>query len=55
MRGASPRLTGGCERAWPKRPGTMQIQPYLFFSGECEEALNFYHSVFGGEIVNINR
>lgn len=33
----------------------MQIQPYLFFTGECEEALNFYQSVFGGEIVNINR
>jgi PhnB protein len=33
----------------------MQIQPYLFFTGECEEALNFYRSVFGGEIVNINR
>jgi PhnB protein len=33
----------------------MQLQPYLFFTGECEEALNFYRSVFGGEIVSINR
>jgi PhnB protein len=33
----------------------MQLQPYLFFTGECEEALNFYRSVFGGEITGINR
>ncbi len=33
----------------------MQLQPYLFFSGECEEALTFYRSIFGGEIVSLNR
>jgi PhnB protein len=33
----------------------MQLQPYLSFSGQCEEALDFYRSVFGGEIVGINR
>lgn len=33
----------------------MQVMPYLFFSGECEDALNFYRSVFGGDIVSINR
>ena len=25
------------------------INPYLNFSDQCEEAFNFYHSVFGGE------
>ncbi|MEJ2558012.1 MAG: VOC family protein, partial [Anaerolineae bacterium] len=25
------------------------INPYLNFSGNCEEAFNFYRSVFGGE------
>jgi PhnB protein len=28
----------------------MVIQPYLAFTGNCEEALNFYKSVLGGEI-----
>lgn len=33
----------------------MQLEPYLFFSGNCEEALNFYKGVFGGEIAGISR
>ncbi len=29
----------------------MEFAPYLFFTGgKCEEALNFYKSIFGGEI-----
>lgn len=28
--------------------GSVQLQPYLFFYGRCEEALEFYKSVFGG-------
>ncbi|MGA8534696.1 MAG: VOC family protein [Candidatus Tumulicola sp.] len=32
-----------------------QLEPYLFFTGNCEDALNFYKSVFGGEIVHISR
>jgi PhnB protein len=27
----------------------MQLEPYIFFYGRCEEALAFYKSVFGGE------
>lgn len=27
----------------------MQLEPYLFFHGRCEEALEFYRSCFGGE------
>ena len=26
------------------------IEPYLFFNGDCREAMNFYVSVFGGEL-----
>lgn len=26
------------------------ISPYLVFSGQCEEALNFYQSILGGKI-----
>lgn len=29
----------------------MQVQPYLFFEGRCEEALNFYRDNLGAEIV----
>lgn len=28
----------------------MQINPYLFFNGNCEEAVTFYAKVLGGEI-----
>jgi PhnB protein len=33
----------------------MQLEPYLFFDGKCEEALNFYKNVFGGTIEGISR
>ena len=33
----------------------MQLEPYLFFHGTCEEALNFYAACFGGEIVGLSR
>lgn len=29
---------------------TSQIQPYLFFSGRCEEALEFYRTAIGAEV-----
>lgn len=28
----------------------MQIQSYLFFDGRCDEAIEFYKSVFGAEV-----
>ena len=27
------------------------VQPYLNFNGNCEEAINFYKDVLGGEIL----
>ena len=33
----------------------MQLFPYLNFNGDCEAALNFYQSIFGGEIVGLSR
>ncbi len=33
----------------------MELEPYLFFSGNCEEALNFYKGIFGGEVSEISR
>jgi PhnB protein len=31
------------------------VQPYLFFNGKCEEALNFYKSAIGAEITAMMR
>jgi PhnB protein len=30
--------------------GKVNLDPYLFFGGNCEEAMNFYKGVFGGEL-----
>ncbi|MGY5355916.1 VOC family protein [Wenyingzhuangia sp. IMCC45467] len=29
----------------------MRITPYLSFNGQCQQAANFYTSIFGGEII----
>lgn len=33
----------------------MQVQPYLFFDGRCEEAINFYRKAAGAEVVMLLR
>ncbi len=33
----------------------MQIQPYLFFDGRCEEAIEFYRSTIGAEVTMLMR
>lgn len=33
----------------------MQIQPYLFFGGRCEEALAFYKDALGAEVAMLMR
>jgi len=33
----------------------MELEPYLFFDGNCEEALAFYADVFGGEVTSLHR
>jgi PhnB protein len=33
----------------------MQVEPYLFFDGRCEEALEFYRSKIGAEITALMR
>lgn len=32
-----------------------KLNPYLTFPGNCEEAFNFYRSVFGGEFLYVGR
>ncbi|RZK46344.1 MAG: VOC family protein, partial [Pedobacter sp.] len=29
---------------------SIQLDPYLFFTGKCREAMEFYKSVFGGDL-----
>lgn len=33
----------------------MQVQPYLFFDGRCEEAAEFYRRAIGAEVVSLVR
>lgn len=33
----------------------MQVQPYLFFEGRCEEALAFYRQAVGAEVLSTMR
>lgn len=33
----------------------MQVQPYLFFDGRCEEALEFYRKGLGAEVTMLMR
>jgi PhnB protein len=33
----------------------MQVQPYLFFEGRCEEAVEFYRKALGAEITMLMR
>lgn len=33
----------------------MQVQPYLFFDGRCEEALGFYREALGAEVTMLMR
>ena len=33
----------------------MQVQPYLFFDGRCEEALDFYKKALGAEVTMLVR
>lgn len=33
----------------------MQIEPYLFFDGRCEEAMEFYRAKLGAEVTTLAR
>jgi PhnB protein len=33
----------------------MEVQPYLFFNGRCEEAINFYRKALGAEVITLMR
>lgn len=33
----------------------MQVQPYLFFEGRCDEAVEFYRTILGAEVLTLMR
>ena len=33
----------------------MQVQPYLFFEGRCEEAIEFYRQALGAQVEMLMR
>ena len=33
----------------------MKVQPYLFFEGRCEEAIEYYRQVLGAEVIMLMR
>ncbi len=33
----------------------MQVQPYLFFDGRCDEAIEFYQRKLGAEVIGLMR
>jgi len=33
----------------------MQVQPYLFFDGRCQEAVDFYKKALGAEVIMLMR
>jgi PhnB protein len=39
----------GKRRPRPPKGGTVQINPYLNFNGNCAEAMRFYAEVLGGK------
>ena len=39
----------------PQPPNAPLIQPYLFFNGRCQEALEFYRRAIGAELLMMMR
>ena len=42
-------------KAMTAKTETRIVQPYLFFEGRCEEALNFYRTALGAEVTMLMR
>jgi len=41
--------------ASPAADRALQVQPYLFFNGRCEEAVEFYRHALGAEVIMLAR
>jgi PhnB protein len=43
------------EHGFPARRFAMVVQPYIFFDGRCEEAIEFYRKALGAEVKMLAR
>ena len=43
-------LQNAPSKASKEQSSTMQLSTYLLFDGDCKPAMEFYHSIFGGEL-----
>jgi len=48
----NPSATIDCNQG---KIDAMQIQPYLFYNGRCEEAVDFYRAALGAEVTMLMR
>ena len=46
---------GETHSSWRMTTSNTSVQPYLFFVGRCEEALEFYRSALDAEVVMLSR
>lgn len=44
-----------CRKTTQEKSHAMQINPYLAFSGQCEEAFRFYEKLLGGKITFLTK
>ena len=51
-RTGNPPATIACN---PGKIYAMQIQPYLFYNGRCDEAIAFYRAAVGAEVTMLMR
>lgn len=49
------KKAGAKKAAAPVEKRSTKVNPYINFRGNCEEAFNFYKSVFGGNFSAVNR
>jgi PhnB protein len=55
---AAPNFSGAstkAARSYRMMKPVTSVQPYLFFGGRCEEAIEFYRSAVGAEVVMLSR
>jgi PhnB protein len=51
---APPDWPNSLEHRWNTTKGTaMNVQPYLFFDGRCQEAIDFYRKAVGAEVETV--
>jgi PhnB protein len=48
-------ITTGDKKTGIKNHVMTRLNPYLYFNGNCEDAFNFYKSVFGKDFIYIGR